>query len=110
MELTRFRGRLRTVATKRSDMNPLNFIQRDLLAQAIVELGRVGGPMPRDPARDLEVAAVPKILGDPGPVEAVGTDLGTTTAAARLMLGIFTALVEFKRELIRDRTASASEP
>ena len=76
LELTRFRGRLRTVATKRSDVNPFNFIQRDLLAEAIVELGGAGGLVPGDQGRDLEVAAVPQILGDPGPAEAVGGDLG----------------------------------
>ena len=58
------------------DMNPLDFVERDLLAQAIVELGGAGGLVPGDPGRDLEVAAVPKVLGDPGPTEAVGADLG----------------------------------
>ena len=76
LELTRFRGRLRTVATKRSDVDPLDFVERDLLAEAVVELGGAGGLMPGDPGRDLKVAAVSKVLGDPGPAEAVGADLG----------------------------------
>ena len=57
-------------------MNPFNFIQRDLFLQAIVELGGAGGLVPRDPGRDLEVAAVSEVLGDPGAAEAVGADLG----------------------------------
>ena len=32
--------------------------------------------MPGNPCRDLEVAAVSQVLGDPGPAEAVGEDLG----------------------------------
>ena len=44
--------------------------------EPVVELGGAGGLVPRDPGRDLEVAAVSKVLGDPGPAEAVGADLG----------------------------------
>ena len=76
LKLLRFRGRLRTVATKRSDVDSLNLVERDLLPQSVVELGGAGGLVPRDPGRDLEVAAVSKVLGDPGPAEAVGADLG----------------------------------
>ena len=57
-------------------MDPLDFVERDLLAQAIVELRGAGGLVPRDPGGDLEVAAVAQVFGDPGPAEAVGADLG----------------------------------
>ena len=43
MNLLRFRGRLRTVATKRSDVNSLDLVERDLLAEAVVELRSAGG-------------------------------------------------------------------
>ena len=35
-----------------------------------------------------------------------GAQIDTTTAAGRLVFGIFAALAEFKRELIRERTMS----
>ena len=67
---------MRTVATKHSDVNLLDFVERELLAEAVVELGGVGGLVPRDSGRDLEVAAASKVLGNPGAAEAVGADLG----------------------------------
>ena len=76
VKLPRFRGRLKTVAIKRSDVDPLDLVERDLLTEAIVELGGAGGLVPGDPGRDLEVAAVSKVLGDPGAAEAVRADLG----------------------------------
>ena len=76
MELARFRGRLKTVGTKRSDVDPLDLVERDLVVQPVVELGGAGGLVPRDPCRDLEVAAVSQVLGDPGAAKAVGADLG----------------------------------
>ena len=60
----------------RSDVNALDFVERDLVPQAIVELGGAGGLVPGDPGRDLEGAAVSKVLRDPGAVEAVGGNLG----------------------------------
>jgi DNA invertase Pin-like site-specific DNA recombinase len=33
-----------------------------------------------------------------------GADIGTTTASGKLVFGIFAALAEFERELIRERT------
>ena len=57
-------------------MDALDLVERDLFGQAIIELRGAGRLVPRDPGRDLEVAAVSKVLGDPGPAEAVGTDLG----------------------------------
>lgn len=59
-----------------SNVNPLALVERNLVAQAIVELRGAGGLVPRDPGRDLEVTAVPEVLGDPGASEAVGADLG----------------------------------
>ena len=55
-----------------SNMDPLDLIERDLLTEAVVELRGAGGLVPRDPGRDLEVATVTKVLGDPGPAEAMG--------------------------------------
>ena len=43
LKLLRFRGRLRTVATKRSDVNSLDLVERELLAEAVVELRSAGG-------------------------------------------------------------------
>ena len=43
LKLLRFRGRLWTVATKRSDVNSLDLVERDLLAEAVVELRSAGG-------------------------------------------------------------------
>ena len=60
----------------RLDVNPLDLVERDLLTETIVELGGAGGLVPGDPGRDLEVATVSKVLGDPGAAEAVGADLG----------------------------------
>ena len=60
----------------RSEVDTLDLVERDLLAQTIVELGGAGGLVPGDPGCDLEVTAVPKVFGDPGPAEAVCTDLG----------------------------------
>ena len=37
-----------------------------------------------------------------------GAQIDTTTAAGRLVFGIFAALVEFERELIRERTLAAT--
>ena len=76
LKLPGFRGRLRTVTPGRSDVDTLDFVERDFLAEAVVELGGTGGLVPGDPGRDLEVAAVSKVLGDPGPAEAVGANLG----------------------------------
>ena len=58
-----------------SDVDALDLVERDLFLQPIVELGGAGGLVPRDPGRNLEVAAVSKVLGDPGSAEAVGADL-----------------------------------
>ena len=63
----------------RSDVNALDFVERDLVRQAVVELGGADGLVPGDPGRDLEVAAVSKVLRDPGAVEAVGGNLGGYT-------------------------------
>ena len=57
-------------------MDALDLVERDLFGQAIIELRGAGGHAPRDPCRDLEVAAVSQVLGDPGAAEAVGADLG----------------------------------
>ena len=57
-------------------MDALDPVERDLFGQAIIELRGAGGPVPRDPGRDLEVAAVSQVLGDPGAAEAVSADLG----------------------------------
>ena len=48
-----------------------DLVERDLLVEAIVELGGAGGLVPRDPGRDLEVAAVSEVLRDPRTAEAV---------------------------------------
>ena len=63
-------------APLRSDVDALDLVARDLFLQPIVELRGAGGLVPGDPGHELEVAAVPQILGDPGPAEAVGPDLG----------------------------------
>ena len=39
-----------------------------------------------------------------------GVQVDTTTAAGRLVFGIFAALAEFERELIRERTVAGSRP
>ena len=52
-------------------MDALDLVERDLFGQAIIELRGAGGYVPRDPRRDLEVAAVSQVLGDPGAAEAV---------------------------------------
>ena len=39
-----------------------------------------------------------------------GAQIDTTTAAGRLVFGIFAALAEFERELIRERTVAGSRP
>ena len=57
-------------------MDALDLVERDRLAQAVVELTGAGGLVPRDLGGDLEVAAVPEVLGNPGPAEAVGPDFG----------------------------------
>ena len=57
-------------------MNPLDLIERNLVLDAIIELRRARRLMPRDPRRDLQIAAIPEILRDPGPAEAVPADLG----------------------------------
>ena len=38
-----------------------------------------------------------------------GAQINTTTAAGRLVFGIFAALAEFERELIRERTVAGLE-
>ena len=76
MKSPRIRGRLRTVIQGWLDVDPLDLVERDLLTEAIIQLGGEGGLVPGNSGRDLEVAAVPKVLGDPGPAEAVGADLG----------------------------------
>lgn len=38
-----------------------------------------------------------------------GADIDTTTAGGKLIFGIFTALAEFERELIRERTKAGLE-
>ena len=57
-------------------MDALDLVERDLFGQAIIEQRGAGGPVPRDPGRDLEVAAVSQVLGDRGAAEAVSADLG----------------------------------
>ena len=64
-------------------MDALDLVERDLLVQPVVELGGAGGLVPRDPGRDLEVAAVSQVLGDPGAAEAVGADLGGDASVPR---------------------------
>ena len=59
-----------------SDVDALDLVKRDLLGQAVVELGGAGRFMSRDSRRDLEGAAVSQVLGDPGAAEAMGADLG----------------------------------
>ena len=56
----------------RSDVNPLDLVEGDLLRQAIVELGGAGGLVAGDACGDLKIAAVSQVLGDPGATEAVG--------------------------------------
>lgn len=57
-------------------MDPLKRVEGDFLAEAIVELGGAGALVARNPGCGLEVATVSEVLGDPGPAEAVGADLG----------------------------------
>ena len=57
-------------------MDALDLVERDLFGQAIIEQRGAGRLVPRDPGRDLEVAAVSQVLGDPGAAEAVSADLG----------------------------------
>ena len=57
-------------------MNALDLVERYLFLQAVVELGSAGRLVAGDACRDLEVAAVSQVLGDPGAAEAVGADLG----------------------------------
>ena len=59
-----------------SNVDPLDLVERNLFAKTVVELGGAGGFVPRDPGRDLKVATVSKVLGDPRAAEAVGADLG----------------------------------
>ena len=63
-------------APRRSNVDPLDLVERDLLVQPVVELGGAGGLVPRNARRDFEVPAISKVLGDLGASEAVRADLG----------------------------------
>ena len=62
------------IAPTRSNVDPFDLVEGDLLWQAVVELGGAGGPVAGNARGDLEIAAVTQLLGDPGAAEAVGAD------------------------------------
>ena len=70
-------------APMRSDVNPLDLVERDLLAQAVVELRGAGGLVPGDPGRNLEVTAVPQVLGDPASPRKLWAQISTGRPAWR---------------------------
>ena len=48
-------------------MDAFDFVERDFLVQAVVELGGAGGLVAGDARGDVEVTAVSQVLGDPVP-------------------------------------------
>ena len=56
--------------------NPLNFIERHLIATPVIEPSSPGGFMAGHVLSDLQLAAVLEVSGDPGGPEAVSADLG----------------------------------
>ena len=65
----------------RSDVDALDFVEGDLLLQAVVELGGPGGLVAGDARGDLEVAAVSQVLGYSGAAEAVSADFAGEAGA-----------------------------
>ena len=54
-----------------SEDDPLDFIQRDVIARAVVELRRAGGRVRRDALRVFQRATVEEVGGDAGGPEGV---------------------------------------
>ena len=57
------------------DKNPLHLIQRHLIIAPVIQAGGARGFVIRHALRDLELTAVPEVLGDPGGTERVIADL-----------------------------------
>ena len=62
-------------AENSSDHDPLDLIERHLILAPVVEPGRPSALVVGHLLRDLELAAVPRVLGNPGPPERMAADL-----------------------------------
>jgi hypothetical protein len=60
-----------------SESNPLDLIEFDLIVAPVIESGGSGRLVAGHLLRDLQLAAVLQVGGDPGGAEAVGADLGS---------------------------------
>ena len=63
--------------------NPLDFIERDLVAAAIIKSCSPSRFMAGHVLGDLQLTAVLQVRGDPGSAEAVGADLGAQPCSSR---------------------------
>src|SRR5271167_545228 len=67
----------------RSNQNPLDLIEADLVVASVVEAGGAGAFVVGHLLRDFQLAAVPKVLGNAGSAEGMAADRGRDAGGER---------------------------